>query len=451
MTMRPIARASTMVLAGLLATAARAENPKATTPARRTLTVEDAVLVALAANPRLAAARDRLRAAHEMSTSTARRMLPAARVHDDLQRYDSPFVVTFPTTPGAAPGDGFRLRNQTINTFVASIDQPLLGLLRLDRERRAGDEANAAVAAEVATMEADLRLAVETYFLRTFEAQAMEKIANTSADELDAEATVARARLAAGVINPADLLRIQVAAANSRQQALQAHSEGEVTRYRLFATLGLEMRRGEGGGVVLVEPNSLLAVAQAPLPATAALLSSAHQGRTELAQRLHLSEAAAWQARARWLSLLPDINFEAAYLRSDGQIFTPKNSAFVGLKADWAVWEWGASEHLRRSAEAQAAGAARDAEAAERQIESEVATSLAEGDAARGAVAAADQAIAGAEEAFRVTQAGVKAGAATTTDLLESQSALTQARLNLTRARYELALARVGLARASGL
>ena len=448
--MRPLARAFTMVLAGLLATTARAESPKVTTPALRTLTVDDAVSLALAANPRLVAARDRLRAAHEMSTSTARRMLPAARVHDDLQRYDSPFVVTFPT-PGAAPGDGFRLRNQTINTFVASIDQPLLGLFRLDRERRARDESDAAVAADVATMEADLRLAVETYFLRTFEAQAMEKIANTSANELDAEATVARARLAAGVINPADLLRIQVAAANSRQQALQAHSEGEATRYRLFATLGLEMPRGEGGDVVLIEPNSLLAAAQAPLPTAAALLSSAHQGRTELAQRLHLSEAARWQARARWLSLLPDINFEAAYLRSDGQSFTPKNSAFVGLKADWAVWEWGASEHARRSAEAQAAGATRDAEAAERQIEAEVATSLAEGDAARGAVAAADQAIASAEEAFRVTEVGVKAGAATTTDLLESQAALTQARLNLTRARYELALARVGLVRASGL
>ena len=58
--------------------------------------------------------------------------------------------------------------------------------------------------------------------------------------------------------------------------------------------------------------------------------------------------------------------------------------------------------------------------------------------------------IASAEEAFRVTEAGVRAGVATTTDLLDAQSALTQAKLNLVRARYELSLARVGLRAATG-
>ena len=50
-----------------------------------------------------------------------------------------------------------------------------------------------------------------------------------------------------------------------------------------------------------------------------------------------------------------------------------------------------------------------------------------------------------------MTQAQVKAGAATTTDLLEAESELTQARLNLTRAQYELALAHVAVKRASGV
>ena len=44
----------------------------------------------------------------------------------------------------------------------------------------------------------------------------------------------------------------------------------------------------------------------------------------------------------------------------------------------------------------------------------------------------------------------LKAGAATTTDLLESESALTQARLNLTRAEYDLVLSDVAMAHATG-
>ena len=49
-----------------------------------------------------------------------------------------------------------------------------------------------------------------------------------------------------------------------------------------------------------------------------------------------------------------------------------------------------------------------------------------------------------------MTEAQVRAGAATTTDLLDAQAALTQARLNRARARYEEAIARVTLQRAIG-
>lgn len=47
-----------------------------------------------------------------------------------------------------------------------------------------------------------------------------------------------------------------------------------------------------------------------------------------------------------------------------------------------------------------------------------------------------------------MTQALLKAGAATTTDLLDAQAALTQAKLNLVRARSQKAVALVGLKRA---
>ena len=60
-------------------------------------------------------------------------------------------------------------------------------------------------------------------------------------------------------------------------------------------------------------------------------------------------------------------------------------------------------------------------------------------------------AIKSAEEAYRVTNAQVKAGVATSTsDLLDAESALTSARLSLVRAKYERAIAAVALRRATG-
>jgi outer membrane protein TolC len=432
-----------VTLRRLVLGAALAAAPATALAAPRALTIDDAVALAVRANPRLAAARERLRAADETATSVGRRMLPSVHLSEEYQVYNSAFDIVF--NPMAPP---VRVRNQITNTFVASADQPVLGLLRADNEYGAQVEGKAAAEAQLAAAEAELRQVVETQFLRFFEAQALEQIAASSVRELSEQVTVAKARLATGVITQADLLRIEVAVANARQQGLQAHSQNQVARAQLLAAMGVAA--DAAGDITLVEPTALLRAARPAPRVMASLLPEARRRRPELAQQYHLVLAADDQARARTYALLPDVDLEAAYTRVDGQQFAPKNAAFVGVRAQWAIWEWGATEHQRRAANAQAAAARRDAESLQRQIETELESSLAEGAAARGAVDAAEQAIASAEEAYRVTEAQVNAGTATTTDLLEAQSALTQARLNLTRAQYELALSEVNLRRASG-
>jgi len=435
-------RATGMVGLALAATLVVSLQPAARA-AGVTLTVEDAVARALRDNPRLNAARRRLQSADEGTTAAGRRMLPTVHLSEEFQHYNEPFVVPF------SPMASFQVRDQNTNTFSASAQQPILGLLRLNSDREALVEGRAASEAALAAAEADLRETIQTEFLRTFEAQAMKRIAETSAAELSDQVTVARARLATGVITNADLLRLQVAVANAHQQALQAEGQARASKAALFAAMG--MRPDEGAAVTLVEPQPLLAAARAAAPAAAgALLSGAHDKRPEVRQQAHLALSTELDAKSHGYSLLPEVNLEAAYVRVDGQQFAPKNSEFVGVKADWNIWEWGATEHSRRAAKAQAAAARQDAEATDRQVEAEVVSAVADGDAARGAVQAAEEAITSAEEAYRVTEAQTKAGTATTTDLLEAQSALTQARLNLTRAEYELALSHIRLARATG-
>ena len=119
------------------------------------------------------------------------------------------------------------------------------------------------------------------------------------------------------------------------------------------------------------------------------------------------------------------------------------------LTTGFVVERAGVRESLRRL-EGYQIQDVRDQEMLARQIEAELTASLAQGDAARGAVDSADKAVASAQEAYRVPEAQVNAGTATTTDLREAQSARTPARLNLTRAQYELVLSDVALAHATG-
>jgi outer membrane protein len=406
------------------------------------LTIDDAVALALRTNSHLAAARARAEAGDLNASSASRRMFPSIHVSDEAQLWNAPFALPFGTTV-------FTVRDQKTNNFVASADQPLLGLLRANDERETLTEQSAAERAQIAATEGDLRQTVETWFLRVFEAQALEEIASASVHELGEQVTVAKARLTSGVITQADLLRIEVAVANAEQQGLEAHSQGLTARAQLFAALGLAP--ADAAELTLVAPEARLNAARAKTSGSlAALLPQAQTHRPELAQQAHLILAADRQTSAKGFALLPDIDLEGAYLRADGQPFQPKNSAFVGLKASWAIWEWGASNLQRQAAAIQADAARRDQEMLARQIEAELSASLAQGDAARGAVDTADKAVASAQEAYRVTDAALKAGAATTTDLLESQSALTQARLNLTRAQYELVLSDVALSHATG-
>jgi outer membrane protein TolC len=427
--------------------------------APRALTIDDAVALALRTNPQLAAARSRVEASDVNASSVTRRMLPAIRVSDEAQLWNAPFAIVFPGGAGGSMGTGgtmgmsapaFVVRNRETNTFVASFDQPLLGLFRANDERETLSEQTASARSQIAAAESDIRQAVETQFLHVFEAQALEQIANASVHELSEQVTVAKARLASGVITNADLLRIEVAVANAQQQGLEAHSQAQTARAQLFAAMGI--MPGEGAELTLVEPATRLASARSrsTAPSLGSLLPQAQAHRPELKQQEHLVLAADRQVAAKTYALLPDIDAEGAYIRTDGQLFAPPNQAYLGLKATWAIWEWGATNLQRKAAAIQADAARRDQEVLARQIEAELTASVAQGDAARGAVDTAGKALASAQEAYRVTDAALKAGAATTTDLLESESALTQARLNLTRAEYDLVLSDVAMAHATG-
>ena len=418
--------------------------------APRALTIDDAVALALQSSPRIAAARARAEAGDINTSSATRRMLPSVHVSDEAQYWNAPFTIPFPIPMGNSPVSTFTVRDQRTNTFVASADQPLLGLFRANDERETLTEQSAADRSQIAAAESDLRQNVETQFLRIFEAKALEEIAASSARELGEQVTVAKARLVSGVITQADLLRIEVAVANADQQALEAHSQGQTARAQLFAAIGVAP--AEAAELTLVEPTARLNAARSKPAAGSleALLPQAHARRPELTQQAHLVLAADRQTSSQGFALLPDIDLEGAYVRADGQPFSPKNSAYVGLKASWAIWEWGATNLQRKAAAARADATRRDGEMLQRQIEAELVSSLAQGDAARGAVDSAEKAVASAQEAYRGTDASLRAGAATTTDLLESQAALTQARLNLTRAQYELVLSEVSLTHASG-
>ena len=402
------------------------------------LTIEDVSKLVVATGPELAAARERAQAAAEQSKSSFGKLLPSVRVSDEYQHWDSPFAFT--TSPAAPP---LTVRERDTNTFTASAQQPLVGLFARHQEYKARKVGAEAAAQGIRAGESDARESVELEFLRYFEAKTRGDIARASAQELDVQVQETEARVKAGTLTKADLLRVSVAASTARQQGIVAEANATVSKATLLVAIG---RSPDDPSVEFVAPTALLAQGDMRAPDPAAVEAK----RAEIQQAKLKAASAEHEASARQLGLLPEVNLQGAYIRTDGSLFSPPNAAFVGVKADWAIWEWGSKVAAKNAAAAEARAAALEVDSTRRRVKAEVTGRKAELTAAASAVALAQETIVSAEEAYRVTTALVRAGSGTTTDLLAAESALTQARLSLEQARYAQAASRIRLERAAG-
>ena len=411
------------------------------------LTVEQSVERALQQSPRVRVARAQQESAEHSAKSVRGHFLPQVHLSDEQQHWDSPFAIAFALGPPGAPAAQLTARQINTNAFVASAAEPLTGLLYIQQEYSAQSDLADAAAAQERVAEAAVREDVQTQFLRLFEARALGEIARASQGELAEQISVAQSKLKAGVLTTADVLRLQVAAANAKQQEIQAQAEEQVARATLLEALGVAPQEE---GIDFAEPVALEEIADLPVKLGDAV-GQALEKRPELDGARHAFSAAESHSRSRlYEALLPEVTLEGGYWHFHGQVFQPENSGFVGVKADWSIWEWGAKWYERQAAEAQAAVADAQQDDARRQIGAQVAARVAQAGATHSAVQVARTAIESAQEAYRVTDALVKAGSATTTDLLDAQAALTQAKLNLVRAKYEYGIARVALTRAVG-
>lgn len=409
------------------------------------LTVEDAVRRALEQSSQVQAARERRESAADSARSVRGQLLPSVALSDELQHYSGPFSVAL-TIPGSPVSPSLTVRDQNTNTFVVSARQPVLGLFKISQDFVAANASSDAAQAQLENFERATREAIETGYLRLFEARAAKEVAHVSQAQLGEQLTVAQARVEAGAMTTADVLRVQVARANIQQQELQAGVQESAARIQLLTLLNVPL----DGDLEFAEPESLQRDAEQAPPELAEATRTALEQRADLKQQLHLLDGAEATSRARLFALLPDVDLTAAYLRVDGQALAEKNSGYIGVRASWPLWVWGAHWYAHRAAVHQAQATRLTSDDAGRQVRGEVTGRMDQLRAAASAIDVAKTALESAEEAYRVTAAVVQAGSGTTTDLLDAQSALTQARLNLVRSKYQRALSRVQLRRAMG-
>jgi outer membrane protein TolC len=420
--------------------------PAAGQQASPALTLEEAIARGQRESLRLAEwqARADMAAAVEEGRRAAERPLVAA-----LGGYTRTNHVT--EFPIVAPGQPTRiLYPDAPDNYRARLDLqwPIYSGGRADALVGAARAEHAAAGADLLAARADLRLEIARAFWALVTAREAEQVLERSIESLDSHVRDVRAQLDQGLVPPNEVLSAEALRSRQRVFALEARNN------RAVAEADLARLIGDDGAAPIVPAMTAGDIPEAGL--ATALIETARGLRPE---RQALQErVAAWRQRetAAGASARPQVAVAGGfdYARPNPRIFPRaevwEDSWDVSVNVTWSLWDGG----RRRAEQAEAAAGTRAAEARagefDRLLALEVRQRSLELESSRAAIEAASDGVRAAVEARRVLRERFAAGVATSTDVLDAETAVLQAELDRTRAVSNARLARARLDRAVG-
>jgi outer membrane protein TolC len=351
-----------------------------------------------------------------------------------------------------APGQPLRVLYPDVpDNYRARLDfqWPIYSGGRTDALVRAARAEREAAGSDLVSARADLKLEITRAFWALVTAREAEDVLNQAVESLDAHVRDMRSRLEQGLVPPNEVLSAEAQRSRERVLALEARNTRAVAEADLRRLIG-EDRPGD----VIPQPSGIDIPPAAPAVET--LITEAQKLRPErqaLQQRVAASRA---RADAAGAAARPQIGLAAGYdyARPNPRIF-PRADVWddswdVSVNLTWSLWDGG----RRRAEQAEALAGTRAIEARagefDRQLALEVRQRWYDLDSSRAAIEAASDGVKAAAEARRVLRERFAAGVATSTEVLDAETALLQAELDRTRAISNARLARARLERALG-
>ncbi len=413
------------------------------------LTVAEALALAEKANPELQAASARVEAQAARTESVRRMRWPRLGVGVDWSRMDLPAgVFASKLNSGqftAADFDVARINDPGALNHLGtnlSLELPLdvFGKVGTRASAMAAQGDAAAAATRDATQEVRMRV-VEAYRQAELAARSVEVTGRVLAVAKAREAEI-EARVDTGGALKADLLRARARRREREADLAEHRSQQQV------ALAGLARLLGAPPGTSYVPTEGPPAVALLPGD-EAAWVERALRQRAALEAARRRTDAASAMAKSEKSGLLPDVGVYGELWDDRIDVDRGNQSWAVGIGLKWSPFDptrgkrEAAATAERRAAELDARGAAD-------QVRLEVATAFRRAVSARERYAAASGGAEEGREAFRVVQERRKAGMATLTDELETETAALGAALQEIGAAAGVAIADAALKRAAG-
>ena len=420
--------------------------------AQETLTLRQAVDLALRSNPLVAAADAGEKEAEARIRQAHSGHLPRVQFSESVQRGNNPvFVFSSLLTQHQFSQANFALgslnRPGALSNYQSrlTVEQVLFDSRRTSRGVEAARFTRQIAGQDTRRSHSEVILNVlRTYFGVQLAEKNLE-VSRQSRESVQADLDRAEFIYRSGRSTRADVLAVRVHLAATRELEIRASNDLAVAHAALNDALGVSL------DLALELTTPLGSSAAAPEATVEHYCRLAAERRPEMRQAELAESLARTETQIAGAAYGPQVAFQGT-IEADRQNFRSNGGAnwFTAVTMRWNLWAGGetrARVEQARFAESRAEALRRRADSA---IQLEVRKAYLEVRAAAQRVEVASAAAAEAEEAHRIIQNRHYAGLATVTELLRSETALAAARTRLLAAIYDHRVAAAALEHAAG-
>lgn len=432
-------RVSMMLLIGV-AVAVQAAEPQ------RTLSLQEAIRLALDKSPDLAIAEQRVAAARAALQQVEAAFWPQVRLSGAYTGSDNPvqaFMMNLNQRAFSLGGD-FNHPDTTDNLNAKILAQyPLYNGGRDTALRQAARAGTQAQEQSRQAVRNDLIFEVTRAFYTIGKARQFLRTATAAVTSMESNLTLARNRFQQGNALKSDVLDAEVRLAEAKENLVRAHNALSLAEVYFRSALGI----GQKENLTAAETETASAKTVTLASDEAALDLSA---RPELAAAQKAVEAAEQQVRVAQSGYRPRANVFASYDLDSGNATRYAGSWLAGVSVELNVFDGFLTKNKVAEARANLTAAREQLRKVQLALELEAKQAQLNLREAEQRLETTAQAVAQAEESVQLTKERYAGGLALLTQLLDAETALTAAHQRRAAAETDVLIARAALEKALG-
>ena len=405
------------------------------------LTIEQAIEIGLQNSKMLHSSLMKVKSAEaKMKESNALR-LPSLKLNAGYRRLSKvdPFSIT-------TPFGTFDISPSILDNYSAqfSLMQPVFTGFKLLANSNLNEQLSNATNEEYNKDKSELIYNVKNSYWGLFKAIQFKKVMDETVDQIQSHVNDARNLEKVGMMTKNDILKIEVQLSNALFQQADAENTVKLATVALNNVIGTPLS-------TKIEIASDVNLVSVQLDELSKLIEHAIDKRPEVKaadSRIKASEAGVTIAKSNWY---PQLSVGANYYYSrPNQRILPTKDQFdgtwdAGVNLSINVWDWMTTKHQTDQAEAQLAQAVDGLGMIKDGVTLEVTQNYFNVSQSKKKIDIADLSVKQAEENMRVTNDKFKNGLATSSELVDAETALIGAKTNYTTSvvDYELSKAKL--------